>query len=96
MNTKTILIVALVGFGIWYFSKKNGGSNGPSLSQMRSALVNLINSGGDTPDTKANFANLVNNVMSANEVAVIYNVVIAKQPRNAFYESVVAKYNLFT
>jgi hypothetical protein len=96
MNSKTLLIVALIGLAFLHFSKGNAGSNGPSLIQMRSALVNWINSGGDTPESKADFTNLVNKVMSANEVAVIYNVVIAKQPRNAFFESVAAKYNLFT
>jgi hypothetical protein len=69
------LVLIAVGVGVYFFIKsKSSTPNGTmiNLNQEKTALINWINSGGDSETTKANFANMVNNIMTASEIDALY------------------------
>lgn len=104
------LAAIALGIGVYFFiqNRKANIPNGTKidLNQERQALINWINSGGDSYETKQRFANMVNNVFTASELDAVYQYVfnylstgVQLTSSNPLYyqiQAISSKYNIFT
>jgi hypothetical protein len=98
-------LILLAGIAAAYFiTKKSAGSGGNTAAQ-KTALINWVNSGGDSIESKLQWSQMLN-VMSVQEIADIYNYVFNYMSKNIYpqqgstlYNSIQAisyKYNIFS
>lgn len=95
------LLIGAIGFGaVLYFSNKGG-----SIAQKRQQIINYIDSGGDSPESKQNFRQIIAQ-MSEPEVNAVYTFLFTyikkgkrPQPGSALYNEIdiiSKKYSIFT
>jgi len=92
MDKKTLFIVILVsGFLLLNNSNTNTGT-----ALKRQKLIALVNSGGDSAETKQRVTALFQSIMTDTEINVVYAVLIEKKPPTSTFYAIGEKYNIFT
>lgn len=107
MKNKGLLLILSGSALLYYFwQQSKGSSGGSSTGQKRQALVQYVQSGGDSADTKARVSQLFSSAMSDAEINAVYEFIFGyvKQGRqlpagSALQNQIAiisAKYNIFT